>query len=304
MPHEHELPADWREKVTRAGSVAGRALAHGVGLVREGARLEDVAEELEARIRKDGAKPAFPVNLSINHDAAHYSPKIGDPRTFRRGDLVKLDLGAHVDGFIGDTAATVEVGTDKHGRLVEASRRALEAAAGIAKDGLQLSQIGAAIEREIRGKGYNPIVNLTGHSIEVYHLHAGVAVPNVARGRGELHDGMVIAIEPFATPGAGRIREAEDGNIYHFLAAKPQRNPHAKKLLDHIAKEHPDLPFAQRWLKDVVPDRWRDYAMRLLLESGAISSYGVLREASGGVVSQAEHTLIVGLDKSEITTVA
>ena len=130
MVHDHDdVPdPDWQEKAKKAGAIAGKARAHGATLLREGARLLDVAEEIEAFIRKEGAQPAFPVNLSINHDAAHDSPRPKDPRTFAPGDLVKLDVGAHVDGYIGDTAVTVEIGTQRHARLIEASREAMLAA--------------------------------------------------------------------------------------------------------------------------------------------------------------------------------
>lgn len=290
------------DKIRRAGAIAAKAREHGAGLVQEGRKLLDVAEELEALIRKEGAKPGFPVNLSINSDAAHYTPALGDERRFEAGDLVKLDLGAHLDGHLGDTAITLEVGSSRHARLIQASREALEAAVAAVKDGLALAEVGRVIEAAIKGHGFKPISNLTGHSIEVYDLHAGVSVPNVPRGHGELHAGMVVAIEPFATDGAGHIKEAENGNIWRFVAAKPQRNPHAKKLLEHIAAEHSELPFAERWMHGVVPDRWVPFAMRLLHQSGSIEPYPVLREAAGGLVSQAEHTLIVHEDRGEVTT--
>lgn len=300
--HEHEPVKPDLDKVRKAGAVAARARDHGASLVQEGRSLLEVADELEAFIRKEGAKPGFPVNLSINHDAAHDTPGIDDARKFQRGDLVKLDLGAHIDGHLGDTAVTVEVGTSHHARMIQASREAVNSAVQLVKDGLPLVQVGRSIEDTIRGHGYKPISNLTGHSIEVFELHAGVSVPNIPRGHGELHEGMVIAIEPFATDGAGHIKEAEPGHIWHFVQAKPQRNPYAKKLLEAIAAEHSELPFAERWLRGVVPDKWVQYGFRLLEQSGCVRPYAVLREAGDGFVTQAEHTLIVHKDKGEVTT--
>lgn len=304
MAHEHDEPvkADL-DKVRKAGAIAAKARDHGVGLLQEDRKLLDIAEELEAFIRKEGAKPGFPVNLSVNQEAAHYTPTLGDPRKLAKGDLVKLDLGAHIDGHLGDTAVTVEVGgTGRFTKMIQASREACNNAVGHVRDGLPLVDIGRVIEETIRGHGYKPISNLTGHSIEVFELHAGVSVPNVPRGHGSLEPDMVIAIEPFATDGAGHIKEGDEGNIWHFMGPKPQRNPYAKKAMDFLAKEHSELPFAERWVGQAVPEKWVPFAMKLLYQSGVVQPYAVLREAGEGYVTQAEHTLIVHKDKGEVTT--
>ena len=301
--HEHERVKPDLDKIRKAGAIAAEARDHGATLLQEGRRLLDIAEELEELIRKKGAEPGFPVNISLNNDAAHYTPVIDDPRKLQAGDLVKLDLGAHIEGHLGDTAVTVEVGTSRHARMIEASREAVNTAIGAVKDGLPLQQVGKLIDDTIRGYGYKPISNLTGHSIEVFELHAGVSVPNIPKGQGNLHDGMVIAIEPFATDGVGHIKEAEPGNIWHFMGAKPQRNPHAKKLLDYIEEHHGELPWAERWLVGSgVDKKWIPFALRLLNRAGCVSPYAVLREAGDGMVTQAEHTLIVHADKGEVTT--
>ena len=303
--HEHEHDDDVKtdlDKVRKAGAIAAKARDHGATLIQEGKLLLEVAEEVEELIRKEGAKPGFPCNISIGTDAAHYTPSVNDTKRFAKGDLVKLDVGAHIDGHLGDTAVTIEVGTSLHEEMILASREAVNTAVGLVKDGLPLVDIGRSIETTIRGHGYKPISNLTGHSIEVYSLHAGVSVPNIPRGHGSLKEDMVIAIEPFATDGAGHIKEGDNGNIWHFIQAKPQRNPHARKALEHLAAEHSELPFAERWLQGVIEPKWIPAAIRFLAQSGAISSYAVLREAGPGYVTQAEHTLIVHKDKGEVTT--
>lgn len=300
--HEHEPVTTDLEKVRKAGAIAARARDLAASMVQEGRKLLDVAEETEAFIRKEGAFPAFPVNLSIGTDAAHYTPEIGDKRVFAKGDLVKVDVGAHIDGHIGDTAVTVEVGTQQYARMIQASREACNNAVALVKDGLPLSEIGKVIEQTIRGHGYKPISNLTGHSIEVYELHAGVSVPNIPKAHGSIKQDMVIAIEPFATDGAGHITEGPAGNIWHFIQPRPQRNPHAKKVLEFLAEEHGDLPWAERWVAGAVDPKWVKPAMRLLAQSGAIQPYAVLREAGAGHVTQAEHTVIVQADQGDVTT--
>ena len=103
---EHELAC-----LRKAGAISREARELGISMVREGAKLVDVANEVEALIVRKGAKPAFPVNIGINDVAAHYSPSTDDRSVFAKGDVVKVDVGAHVDGYVGDTAATTVVGT-------------------------------------------------------------------------------------------------------------------------------------------------------------------------------------------------
>ncbi|HEV8361698.1 MAG TPA: type II methionyl aminopeptidase [Candidatus Thermoplasmatota archaeon] len=300
--HEHDDVKPDLDKVRKAGAIAAKARDHGATLIQEGKLLLEVAEEVEAMIVKEGAKPGFPVNLSIGTDAAHYTPNVNDPKRFAKGDLVKLDVGAHIDGHLGDTAVTIEVGTNRFERMIQASREACNNAVNQAKAGVKLTDIGGTIESTIRGHGFKPISNLTGHSIEVYELHAGVSVPNIPRGHGQFEQDKVYAIEPFATDGAGHIKEGDNGNIWHFVQAKPVRNPHARKALEYLAAEHSELPFAERWLRNAVEDRWIPAAVRFLAQAGCISSYAVLREAGPGYVTQAEHTVIIGPDQAEVTT--
>src|SRR2546428_3595347 len=122
------MDADGRESLVRAGRISREARERAVALVKEGALLLDVAEEVEDLMRKRDAKPAFPTCISIDHVAAHYSPTHDDTLRFRHGNVVKLDLGAQLDGWIADTAVTVEVGTRNWTELVRASELALQTA--------------------------------------------------------------------------------------------------------------------------------------------------------------------------------
>lgn len=291
-----------REKYVEAGRVASEALTLGADRIAEGVLLLDVAEAVEAFIRDEGADPAFPCNLSLNQDAAHFSPGPGDETTFERGDLVKIDVGAQVDGYIGDNALTVEVGTTQHKALREASLEALNAAVGVVRAGTVVREIGAAIESTIRGFGFQPIVNLSGHSVEQYVQHAGLRIPNVAQGDEVLEAGQAIAIEPFATNGQGRVRDGDGGNIYHLRSPRPQRNKHAKAALSYIEEHHADLPFAGRWVAEAVDPRKVPFAMRLLERTGALKQYAILREAGDGLVSQHERTVLVEEDGCTVTT--
>ena len=278
------------ENYRKAGRILAEVLAEARPRVVVGASLLDVANFVEDAIRSRGAKPAFPCNISLDRNAAHYTPSPNDRSRFGE-NMVKLDVGVHVDGYIADAAITVDLGG--HESLVEASRVALEAALEIIRPGIDTAQIGKAIEDVITGYGYKPVYNLTGHGLSRYLAHDEPAVPNRAMEKGTvLKDGDVIAIEPFATNGSGRISEALINEIYGLSAFRPVRLPAARTLLKEISESYKTLPFARRWLKG----ERAEYALMQLLRCGAVHRYPVLWEVEGALVSQAEHTVVV-LDK-------
>lgn len=276
----------------RAGDIAGRARDLGVGMVEEGVTYLEVAEAVEDYIIDHGARVAFPINLAVNEIAAHYTPKAGDRLRFNYGDLVKVDVGAHINGYIGDTARTVEVGSNIYGRLIEASRRALDAAMEIARGGIALSTIGSVVERTMNSLGFKPIVNLTGHSIERYKLHAGLSVPSYDdRSKEYIPSGTVVAIEPFATTGIGEVESGKRSNIYRFVRRKEHLKPAQEEAVDILQKESRSLPFSQRWLSKRVDKG--EKILNGLARSGCVYSYPILQEVSGGMVAQTEHTLYI-----------
>jgi len=287
-----EILAKYRE----AGRILAEVLALASPQVVVGASLLDVANFVEDAIRSKGAKPAFPCNISLDRNAAHYTPSPLDATRFGE-NMVKLDVGVHVDGYIADAAITIDL--SGHESLVEASHDALEAALEIIRPGTDTAQIGKAIEEVITGYGYRPVYNLTGHGLSRYLAHDEPAIPNRAVEKGTvLKEGDVIAIEPFATNGSGRICEAPINEIYGFYAMRPVRLPAARTLLKEISENYKTLPFARRWLKS----KRAEYALMQLMRSGSVHGYPVLWEVEGALVSQAEHTVVV-LDKGcEVTT--
>lgn len=294
------MDADVRESLLRAGRISREVRERAASLVKEGALLLDVAEEAEDLMRKRGAKPAFPTCISIDHIAAHYSPTHDDTTRFRHGNVVKLDLGAQLDGWIADTAVTVEVGTRNWTELVRASELALQTAIEAVHDGVSTRAIGEGIQRAIEAHGYRPVRNLTGHTIERYLLHAGKSVPNVAHGHEFLEAGEVVAIEPFASSGAGQVDGRRTGNIYRVLKVKPQKAADANEFLARIADEFKTLPFAERWAHRI--DSKAPALLNALVRTGAVMTYPALLDLGGGIVSQTEHTMIVGPTGAEVTT--
>jgi methionyl aminopeptidase len=294
MEEEIELVLD---KYRKAGRILAEVKEGAIERVKEGVLLLEVAEFVEQSIREKGAEPAFPCNISKNEEAAHATPSIDD-ETFFGKDLVKVDIGLHVDGYIADSAVTVDLNGGENAELVGAVEAALNDAIKIIRDGISTAEIGDVIENAIRGRGYKPVVNLSGHGLARYNAHTSPTIPNVRYEHGVvLKENDVVAIEPFATDGAGKVVEGGTVEIYGLLKAKPVRVSEAKKLLKEI-EQYQGLPFAKRWLT-----RERlDLALRTLKNAGALREYPVLREEGGGLVSQAEHTVIVTKDGCEVTT--
>ncbi len=283
------------EKTIEAGKILDQVREETKEKVKPGTKLLDIAEFVEGRIVELGAQPAFPCNISIDSDAAHFTPKKGDSRVFEEGNVVKIDMGSHIDGYIADTATTIDLGDNE--RLVKASQEALNRAIENVYAGADTANIGNAIEEAIRGFGYKPIINLTGHGLQPYLTHTKPTIYNFGTDRGvTLEEGMIIAIEPFATDGSGKVVERGETEIYSFVNPKTVRMKKARELLDEI-KEYKTLPFAKRWLNKASP-----IILGKLVNEGVIRGYPVLSEAGKGLVSQSEHTMIVEEDGAKVIT--
>lgn len=287
---------DLLETYREAGRIARRVLAAGASLVRPGASLLETVETVEEMVLDAGAGLAFPLNCSLNEAAAHDTASEGDERVFADGDLVKLDLGVHLDGYVADTAVTIDLGD--HGELVEAARSALDAAIALARPGVAAGELGAAIQAAIEGRGYRPIANLTGHGLDRYVLHGPPSIPNVGHpGGAVLAEGQAVAIEPFASTGSGLVSEAARAEIYGQVGTRPVRLPAARQALE-LVSERQGMPFSRRWLD--LPSR--EIALATLVRQGVFRTYPVLHDVPGSHVAQAEHTIIVLEDGCLVTT--
>ncbi|MCL7474839.1 MAG: type II methionyl aminopeptidase [ANME-2 cluster archaeon] len=283
------------EKYVTAGKILSQVREKTARQVTVGANLYDVARFGEDMIREQGGEPAFPINISCNEEAAHATPKKDDTAVFGE-DMVKLDIGVHVDGFIADTAKTVDLSGNPE--LVEAAEAALEAAIKAIHAGINTAELGLIINDTITGFGYKPVANLTGHGLAQYMQHVPPSIPNIPIDKGvALEVGQVVAIEPFATNGQGYVTEGASTEIYHIVGTRPIRAPAARVLLKEV-EAYQTLPFAKRWLSS----KHLDFALLQLEKNGNISSYPVLKEEKGALVSQAEHTVIVEEDGCKVIT--
>jgi methionyl aminopeptidase len=292
------------EALMKAGGIASRVRKEVVPSVEAGRPVVEICDFVEDRIRGLGGAPAFPCNVDIDRVAAHYTSPVGDVLTVPEGTLVKVDIGVHVDGYIADTATTVCLDPSLRG-LVEAVEAGLDAALNVVRAGVRASDIGAVIERAIRGRGFAPIRNLTGHRMARYLVHAGQSIPNISAGDGHaLREGDVYAIEPFSVPrnAEGLVTDGPPSNIYLFKKKRRLDGEAAKRMLRLIQSEYRTMPFASRWVLRRFPGPEGEEAFSELLRSKCLYSYPQLVEKSRAPVAQAEHTVIVTGDGCLITT--
>lgn len=284
------------KKYVEAARVASSIREFAEDLIKPGMKMAEIAEKIEAEIASQGAEYAFPVNLSVNEEAAHDTAKIGDERVLGEKDLLKVDIGVHIDGYIIDQAFTFSA-SNEHEKLIEASKQALEDAISVIRVGKTTKDAGQAIYDAITSRGFKPIENLCGHALAPYLVHAGVSVPNIPKGDYVFEEGDVFAIEPFATTGAGKVEDGSFTEIYSLFNPKGVRLPQSRKAMDWIAEKRQTLPFAKRHLLGALgSETSTELALRDLVRQGILQEYPVLVEINKGLVSQAETTVIVELD--------
>ncbi len=280
------------EKFRRAGKIAAEAREHGRKLIKEGALASEIAEAVEKKIIFLGGKLAFPLNISINDIAAHWTPPAADRTTIKAGDYVKIDVGDHIDGYLADTAITVRVaGKDN---LIKCCEKMLEVGTSLFKPGVSISEIGEAIESVSKEFGFNSVRNLCGHSIDRHMVHAGMTIQNIKNdNKYQLRENEVYACEPFCTPGNGFVKDSGAAQIFRWLADRPTRMIEARKILELGKIKFERLPFAKRWVQKEISGAKVELALKQLIEMNAIYPYYPLREVSNAAVAQAEHTIIV-----------
>jgi methionyl aminopeptidase len=292
------------EKFRLSGNILRETREEMRTFVRENMPILQVCEKAESLIREKGGKPAFPCNVSINEVAAHYTSPPNDEQKIPENAVVKVDMGVHVDGYVTDTACTICFNPEYRSMQVAAEHALAAAIENIHAD-MATSKIGAIIEKNIKNRGFKPISNLTGHSVGRYLIHAGTSIPNVMQiSFGKVKAGEIYAIEPFVTvPDAvGRVENSPEKTIFRLFKAKSVKNLYAKQLLKYIEENFVTLPFAERWLKGVVPEDKHREAFKELRKLKGIMGYPVFVEISRKPVTQAEHTVLITKESCEVLT--
>jgi methionyl aminopeptidase len=228
------------------GEIVRRMLEAMKQAVRPGVTTAELDEVGGKVMREHGAQSApqlvykFPgVNcISVNDEAVHGIP---GERTLREGDLVKLDVTVEKDGFIADAAITVPVGevAEESGRLIACAEEAFSKAMLVARAGFRVSDIGRAVEKEVRRNGFSVIRDLGGHGIG-RTIHEPPRVPNFPDPQANqiLTEGLVITVEPIIAAGSGRAVVAKDG--WTVLTADHRPSAHYEHTLV-ITKGEPIL---------------------------------------------------------------
>lgn len=265
-------------------------------IVKPGKSIVDIDKQLSSYILENSAGLAWPINFSVNNDAAHNVANPEDPYILKEDDVLKVDVGVHIDGNITDSSQTLFF-SKPHEKLVESSYSALSAVKKFISENYKtakISDVGSIVDKKIREFGFKPISNLTGHCLDKYSQHVSPSIPNIPNSASQKFIDLDshFAIEPFSSTGNGYVVDSNDVLIFSYLEDRPLRNKDAKKMLDEI-KMFNGLPFSEYWVGKDLTSFSRKIALRELLKSEAIMSYPVLSDKKGSYVSQFETTFVV-----------
>ncbi|MGQ0638894.1 MAG: type II methionyl aminopeptidase [Nitrososphaerota archaeon] len=287
-----------------AGKIAARVRENVRKKYHVGSTLYEICESIEKEIEQKGAKCAFPVNTSLNEVAAHYTAEPNDQKVIKETDLLKIDLGVQINGYIADTAVTVCY-DPKFDFLIQAAEAALKDAISMIRVGVKSSDVGKTIENTVKQMGCIPISNLSGHSLEQYTIHAGKSIPNIwSVGSFSFLPTEAYACEPFVTTrdGLGFVREGNTRNIFSLVSRKRTKDAEVDRLIGYIWEKFNMLPFALRWLTPEWDEKVARNLLEKIIKTKSIRSYPILVEANGQRVAQAEHTFIPQENGIMVTT--
>jgi methionyl aminopeptidase len=289
------------EKILKAGEIAKQIKSELNGIVKKDKLLLEIAKEIESRIFELEGKPAFPVNLSINEIAAHYTPSYDDGT--KAEGLLKVDFGVSIEGFVADTAVSFDLeGSEENKKLIETAKKCLEGGIEEVTNGKSLAEIGKRIQSEAEKDDFSPIKNLSGHSIDKGNLHSGITIPNYDNGYDAVLDEGIYAIEPFVTKGVGMVRDGKPSGIYEVIKESVAiRDNKAREVFKFILEEYEGLPFCSRWLVEKFGTRVL-ISLAQIERAGGLHQFNQLVEKSGAKVAQAENTILIFEDEIIVTS--
>ena len=283
------IPNEYRT----SGKITSEVKALVPSQVRPGVTFLEVCDFVRREVESRGGKLAFPTGIGVNQVTAHYAPQEGDLSVFKEDDLVKVDFGVHVDGYVTDTSVSVTLNPE-YNLLLEATQRALEAAIEAVRRETRTGEIGRVIHREAARFGFKTIENLTGHTLGRYLVHAGKSIPNLYMAHTQdLKKGDVFAIEPFLTlnSAAGYVVDAPSKTIFSMVARKKTGTQELDAFAERIWEERKTLPFTPRWYAAEYGRGKLIPVIDRLVSKRILRAYPTLVEASGSPVAQFEHTM-------------
>ncbi|KAH8171417.1 metallopeptidase family m24 domain-containing protein [Sarocladium implicatum] len=321
--HLDNLNSDFLQDYREAAEVHRQVRQYAKKTIRPGQSLIEIAENIEDSVRalvghqglEEGdalkAGMGFPVGLSRNEIAAHYNPNSGNKMVLDQNDVMKVDIGVHVNGRIVDSAFTVAF-ESKYDNLLKAVQEATEAGVKEAGIDARVGEIGGIIQEtmesyeiELDGQTYpiKSIRNLTGHNILPYSIHGTKAVPIVkSNDQTKMEEGDVFAIETFGSTGNGYVRDdlecshyAKVGDAHHA----DLRLSSAKSLLNVINKNFGTLPFCRRFLDRLGQEKYL-LGLNSLVNNGIVEAYPPLVDKKGSYTAQFEHTILIRPNVKEV----
>jgi len=297
------------ESYLKAGKAVAKAHKLAKLVTRPGSKFLDIATLCEGEILKQGCELGFPINISLDSIAAHYSPEIEDSTVCPDHGLLKIDCGAALNGYIADAAVTINLGKDKgvYEDLVNASEVGLAAAIKTAGSGVSVSDIGKEIHKAISKYNVKPVKNLGGHGLGKYDIHGPPFIPNVSDSRDnfQLEVDKAYAIEPFTTNGYGAIQQGQVINIFQFASMKKAKKLSYEKL--NLAKKFKakfnTLPFSPRNVDFIEGTEKINKTIDDFRKRGILIGYPIFEEIGRGLVAQTEHSILVLKDGVHVYTV-
>ena len=293
------------------------------------ASLVDGTEGIIMKLCPSGGGIAFPIGVSVNNVAAHDSKTYQDTRMFRLGDVVKIDIGVHINGHIIDSAFThivtsqpgVHDSESPYNAVLEASRDAMFTAIKMARPDQSIYDVSATICEVIKsyelpnGKAINPVRGLGGHNIEPYMIHAGkiiLAEPSEEQLGQRMEENEVYAIEPFATSGSGTIMQDSRMDLTgctHFMAphnvdtintiTKKDKKYFRQTDLYELIQNRTGLPFSSSWI-DRTKVKKLDASLKLGITTNQLIAFPPLYGEKDSIVAQFEHTICINDKSTEI----
>lgn len=305
------------DSYVKAGEIARKIKKFARDLIKPGVKLIDVADAIDEKIFDLGGEPAFPVNLSLNEIAAHFTPE-PDCEIVAEG-ILKVDIGVAVDGFIADTAFSVDLTSDgEYKEMIELneeilgkiSEEILSGCPGVRASGCRVCDVGNVAQGVLEkwnsnnDSRFSIIKSLSGHALAQDTIHAGLTISNYRNDNSTKLFGA-FAIEPFVTIGLGDVREGEPGGIYVLQSDSPVRDRDARGVLNFIKETFVTRPFCLRFLdgqfEGISLTRLK-FILGGMVKQGILHEYPMLIEKSRAPVSQAENTFVINGENVVCTT--
>jgi methionyl aminopeptidase len=293
-------------------------------LIKPGTSLTEIAEGIEDSVRALTGHPGleegdsikggmgFPTGLNIDHIAAHYSPNAGNKTILTEKNVIKVDIGVHINGRIVDSAFTVAF-DPQFDNLLTAVKEATNTGVREAGIDVRVSDIGAAIQETmesyectINGKTFpiKSIRNLNGHDIVQYSIHGGKSVPIVGSSKDQtkMEENETFAIETFGSTGKGYVVDDLETSHYAKRADAPNvalRVSSARSLLNVINKSFGTIPFCRRYLDRLGQEKYL-LGLNNLVQAGIVEAYPPLVDIKGSYTAQFEHTILLRPNCKEV----